>query len=114
MAGSAMQLAEPSGMQWALEASDSSEIEREALWELHAEQYRRVSRCDLLSQCRPEGKTLHCMARQEGRMIAVEMTTKGARHGEQPFDQLDTFSKLCLKEDCGDCDGRKDDRKAIT
>ena len=44
-------------------------------------------------------------------MVAVEMIMKGARHGEQPFDQLDTFSKLCLKENFGDCDGRKDDRK---
>ena len=36
MAGSAMQLADTFGMQRALETSDSSEIEREALWELHA------------------------------------------------------------------------------
>lgn len=37
MAGSAMQLADTIGMQWALKTSDSSKIEREALWELHAE-----------------------------------------------------------------------------
>ena len=34
-------------------------------------------------------------------MVAIEMVIKGARHGEQPFDQLDTFSKLCLRETLG-------------
>ena len=46
-------------------------------------------------------------------MVAVEMTMKGARHVEQPFDQLDTFSKLSLREDFWDCDGREEDRKQI-
>ena len=34
-------------------------------------------------------------------MVAIVRIMKGARHGEQPFDQLDTSSKLCLGEALG-------------
>ena len=112
VAGFAVQLGGALGMQGALKTSDSSNIEREALWELHAEEYQRVSRCDLLSECRPEGKTLHCMTRQEGRMVATEVIMKGAWHGNQPFSRLDTSSTLCLKENLGNCNDRKDGQRS--